>query len=596
MSQSGILKIVETNLPPDVATNYIEDVGNAVPAANILHVIGGTGIMTSGSGNTITITNTSPSNVSFAMQTGTLSVTPTAGGIVTFSGAVVSAGTNPVRTDGTGAHTMVLEVQKSQALAAADATKIGLSNFDSAFFTVDANGFVSGKSTSIVLTLTGNSGTATPTSNNINIVTANSTVKFVGAGSTVTQDFGLSNLLLGSAGSSITVASNTTSLGNGALTALTSGISNTAIGSGSMIKVNSGNENVAVGYSSLANITGGGQNVAVGTQALAAMSGGSNNVAIGYAAGSALSSGNSNNIYIGANQAGVAAENNTTRIGNTQTRAFVKGVDGVNVGSVATVVTEASDQLGTATLTAGTGTTITPTANTITITSFTPNTILEIAEDFIASSGGNFTINGNFSWATNAFSSGIATAIANNAHPGVISNPTLTANAYYLFLGNTTAPSTGLQSAFYLGGGAITLNWVFNVVNLSNGTNRYTLRFGFGDTTNADQVNGVYFEYSDNINSGNWVYKTASASTRTTTNSSTAVATGWHNAQITINAAASSISFSLDGVSLGAAITTNIPTAGLGAFVDLVFGAGSVAAGTLLIDLFYLTQILTTAR
>lgn len=77
-----------------------------------------------------------------AMQTGTSPVVPNSGGLVTFNGAVVAAGTNPVRTDGTGANEMTLEVQISQALASADATKIGLSNFDSTSFAVAATGFV----------------------------------------------------------------------------------------------------------------------------------------------------------------------------------------------------------------------------------------------------------------------------------------------------------------------------------------------------------------------------------------------------------------------------------------------------------------------
>jgi len=75
-------------------------------------------------------------------QTGTNPIVPTVAGLVTINGAVVAAGTNPVRSDGTGANTMAIEVQISQALAAQDATKIGLSNFDSSMFTVDANGFV----------------------------------------------------------------------------------------------------------------------------------------------------------------------------------------------------------------------------------------------------------------------------------------------------------------------------------------------------------------------------------------------------------------------------------------------------------------------
>jgi hypothetical protein len=76
------------------------------------------------------------------VQTG-ISPVVTSNNTITFNGAVVAAGTNPVRTDGTALSTMALEVQTSQAIASTDATKIGLSAFNSADFTVDANGFVS---------------------------------------------------------------------------------------------------------------------------------------------------------------------------------------------------------------------------------------------------------------------------------------------------------------------------------------------------------------------------------------------------------------------------------------------------------------------
>lgn len=106
------------------------------------------------------------------MQTGTSPVIPS-GGIITFNGATVSAGTNPVRTDGTGANTMALEVQISQAIAAADATKIGLSNYDSASFAVAATGFVTLSGTGVGKTITGNSGGAlSPTAGNWNILGA----------------------------------------------------------------------------------------------------------------------------------------------------------------------------------------------------------------------------------------------------------------------------------------------------------------------------------------------------------------------------------------------------------------------------------------
>ncbi len=83
-----------------------------------------------------------------SVQTGTTPIVPS-GGTITINGAVVAAGTNPVRTNGTGANTLALQVQTSQAIASTDATKIGLSNFNSADFTVDANGFVSIKSAAL---------------------------------------------------------------------------------------------------------------------------------------------------------------------------------------------------------------------------------------------------------------------------------------------------------------------------------------------------------------------------------------------------------------------------------------------------------------
>ena len=129
---------------------------------------------------------------SIGTQTGTNPIVPTAGGLVTINGAVVAAGTNPVRSDGTGANTMAIEVQISQALAATDATKIGLCNFDSSKFTVDANGFVSTSGTGIAQTITGDSGGAlSPTAGNWNILGAStaagtSPVSTSGAVSTLT--------------------------------------------------------------------------------------------------------------------------------------------------------------------------------------------------------------------------------------------------------------------------------------------------------------------------------------------------------------------------------------------------------------------------
>lgn len=140
------------------------------------------------------------------LQAGTSPIVPS-GGIITFNGATVAAGTNPVRTDGTGANTMALQVQISQAIASTDATKIGLAAFDSADFTVDANGFVSASTTGFLKTLTGNSGGAiAPVANNINTVGTGS-ITIAGAGSTLTTQLtGLTNhnVLVGAGTATIT--------------------------------------------------------------------------------------------------------------------------------------------------------------------------------------------------------------------------------------------------------------------------------------------------------------------------------------------------------------------------------------------------------
>lgn len=144
---------------------------------------------------------------SIAVQTGTSPIAPTAAGLVTINGAVVAAGTNPVRTDGTGANTLAVEIQISQAIAGTDATKIGLAAFNSADFTVDANGFVSAATTASIETMTGNTGGAlSPVANNMNTVGTGS-ITIAGSGNTLTTQLtGLTNhaVLVGAGTATIT--------------------------------------------------------------------------------------------------------------------------------------------------------------------------------------------------------------------------------------------------------------------------------------------------------------------------------------------------------------------------------------------------------
>lgn len=188
-------------------------------------------------------------------------------------------------------------------------------------------------------TITGNTGGAeSPSSNNFNFLTANSTVKFAGTAATETLDFGIRNLILGAAPASInTSATDNVGLGRGVFTNLTTGLQNIGIGGAVLEALSTGSDNVVVGYDSATSNNGSG-NVIIGPGAFQTNATGSNSIVIGISAGALSATSDSNNIYLG--HAGVGGESNTMRLGTSGTaakevsKAFVAGVTGVTaVGS-----------------------------------------------------------------------------------------------------------------------------------------------------------------------------------------------------------------------------------------------------------------------
>jgi len=250
---------------------------------------------------------------------------------------------------------------------------------------------------------TGDSGTATPSSNNLNIIGQDG-ITTSGASSTLTitpRGTGVNNIFLGENSGNLTLTgSQNTALGSttsGALTSgtantgmgylalnsVTSGIENTGIGTSAngncsttsyntavgagALDLNIGNYNTAVGrLASSANTTSefvtsigfnalrlatGANNTTCGADSLSNVTSGTNNTALGAFSGNAYTSTESSNILI--KNTGTIADANTIRIGTQGTGAgqqdttFIAGIVGVtNSNAQSVTVNSSTGQLG----------------------------------------------------------------------------------------------------------------------------------------------------------------------------------------------------------------------------------------------------------
>lgn len=162
-----------------------------------------------------------------------------------------------------------------------------------------------------------------------------------------------------------TTGSENDAVGNEALRFNVTGWYNAAIGSLALTQNTTGDYNAASGYRALAENRQGSNNAAHGAFALNANDGidnaalgayalfdnvsGFRNVAVGFQAGYAVTG--SDNITIGGDNEGKAAENGVIRLGTKayQKKAFVAGISGVKTGlaTAKTVFIDSNGQLGT---------------------------------------------------------------------------------------------------------------------------------------------------------------------------------------------------------------------------------------------------------
>lgn len=358
---------LDISLSGALASEYDANTGTAIPALGILNIVGSGGVTTTGAGNTITINAAAPVALTFTEDVGT--ATESAGNINIL-------GSHGINTAGA---TDIVTIAIDNAITLGDLAPIGAG--------IDALTLTTGDASIVA----GNLNLPTTANANTGVIEVNS-IRFI-------HSFGSGNTFVGSGAGNFTLtpanAQLNTSIGASTLTALTDGAANCGMGYLSLNACTTGTGNTALGFEVLPQITtatgntgagenclnslltGASYNTCYGSATLSGMTSGTNNIAIGYGTGQAYNAGQSHNILIGNSAVGLVGDANTTRIGQSgsgtgqQNRCFVAGIDGVDVGSTAKVVTMGTggtvDQLGTATITAGTGISITPTANTITI-------------------------------------------------------------------------------------------------------------------------------------------------------------------------------------------------------------------------------------
>jgi hypothetical protein len=169
-------------------------------------------------------------------------------------------------------------------------------------------------------------------------------------------------------------------------------------------------------------------------------------------------------------------------------------------------------------------------------------------------------------------------------------------------VGDSTRISLGGNAniALYFGGGLVTLEFVHNIPILSSPGNAFLLRDGFGDLANADYTDGVYLEY-DFTTYGDHVYRLCTARNGVRTKVTTGIAAVQGQTRkiiLTINAAGTLVSTTIDGVAGANTLALNIPNSALRVTqvsFQMIKQAGAVGRAVIR-DYYWLKQTFTTPR
>ena len=169
--------------------------------------------------------------------------------------------------------------------------------------------------------------------------------------------------------------------------------------------------------------------------------------------------------------------------------------------------------------------------------------------------------------------------------------------------GHVRVGNNGGAPSLYLGGGEFTQELWVNIETLSDATNRFYNVFGFVGLQTANPTDAVAFVYDDGgaspqygfggTVSPNWKCYTSKNGSRTwTVTSIPVVASQWYKLKIVVNAAGTSVTYFIDGVSVATHTTT--PTLVIQTCMN--FKTVGTTSRNTFVDYIMLNQIYTTPR
>lgn len=179
------------------------------------------------------------------------------------------------------------------------------------------------------------------------------------------------------------------------------------------------------------------------------------------------------------------------------------------------------------------------------------------------------------------------TVNADGNHPGVVEMSSGTTNTGTYSINGGYTSNTALDTVVIHGGEIV--EWTINIPILATGTDTFKVWAGFCDitTSNGDCADGlnVYSVWDSGATNNKWGCGAAKAASRTTTNATDVVTTGWHKLRIEVNSDATSVAYKVDGAAISCSPYTgaNIPTGaanGTGLQLRIGASAGCTLVGT----------------